>query len=317
MSECPPSDVIENAPVHGPQALTPEAIEAILADFREWLQQPAVAPAPEVSGPPAEPIDLHTLLGQFVALRHEVNLQTKAARGQQEQNAEALRQLGEALEALQQAQGAADALEEEAADEHLRPLLKTLVDLADALGLAQREVQKVRAAVEPALEQLVASAPPGSAPPAPPAVQPIEPVPVSSWARWLGLGETVRKSLADYWTKVEALGKSYIAQHQRQLEEQQERQVHAGRAAERVRHLLDSVLTGYAMSVQRVERALQQHGLEVLTCEGEPFDPERMEVVEVVADSGRPSGEVVDVIRRGYLWHGRVFRYAQVRVAKS
>ena len=85
MSECPPPDVVENAPVHGAQALTPEAIEAVLADFRDWLHQlaaqPAAAPGPP--GPPAEPIDLHTLLGQFIALRHEVNLQTKASRAQQ------------------------------------------------------------------------------------------------------------------------------------------------------------------------------------------------------------------------------------------
>ena len=45
--------------------------------------------------------------------------------------------------------------------------------------------------------------------------------------------------------------------------------------------------------------------------------PERMEVVEVVSDSDRPSGEVVGEVRRGYLWRGCVFRYAQVRVAKS
>ena len=42
-----------------------------------------------------------------------------------------------------------------------------------------------------------------------------------------------------------------------------------------------------------------------------------MEVVEAVADSGRPAGEVIDEARPGYLWNGRVFRYAQVRVAKS
>ena len=35
------------------------------------------------------------------------------------------------------------------------------------------------------------------------------------------------------------------------------------------------------------------------------------------ADSGRPSGEVIEEVRRGYLWNGRVFRYAQVRVAKN
>lgn len=73
---------------------------------------------------------------------------------------------------------------------------------------------------------------------------------------------------------------------------------------------------GYTMSVQRIERALQQHDLETIPTTGERFDPEQMEVVEAVADSGRPSGEVVGEVRRGYLWNGRIFRYAQVRVAK-
>jgi molecular chaperone GrpE (heat shock protein) len=40
-----------------------------------------------------------------------------------------------------------------------------------------------------------------------------------------------------------------------------------------------------------------------------------MEVVEVVPDGGR-AGQVVEEVRRGYLWRGRVFRYAQVKVAR-
>ena len=41
-----------------------------------------------------------------------------------------------------------------------------------------------------------------------------------------------------------------------------------------VLHVLDSVVTGYTMSVQRVERALRQLGLETIQTVGEPFDPE-------------------------------------------
>ncbi len=71
------------------------------------------------------------------------------------------------------------------------------------------------------------------------------------------------------------------------------------------------------MGLQRIERALRQHGLETIAAVGEPFDPELMEVVEAVAGSGCPSGEVLDEVRRGYQWNGRVFRYAQVRVARG
>jgi molecular chaperone GrpE len=70
------------------------------------------------------------------------------------------------------------------------------------------------------------------------------------------------------------------------------------------------------MSLQRLERALQQQGLEPIPALGLPFDPETMEVVEVVPGPGRTSTEVIDEVRRGYLRAGRVFRFAQVRVAK-
>ena len=70
------------------------------------------------------------------------------------------------------------------------------------------------------------------------------------------------------------------------------------------------------MSVARVDRAIDQAGLEVIAAEGEPFDPELMEAVEVAGDTGRPAGEVVEEIRRGYLRGDTVFRYAQVKVAR-
>jgi molecular chaperone GrpE len=78
-----------------------------------------------------------------------------------------------------------------------------------------------------------------------------------------------------------------------------------------------SLAAGYAMSLQRLERSLSQHGLEPMATVGETFDPEQMEVVEVTTGSGRPNGEVLEEVRRGYLWNDRVFRYAQVRVAKG
>jgi molecular chaperone GrpE len=240
----------------------------VLADFRAWLRESAV---PAAAPPDAEAVDLHTLLAQFTALRHEVHLQTRASRAQQEQGAEALRQLGEAFGALQQSQLGARLGEEQARDEALRPLLKALVDVYDNLALAEREVRRAEESTSPPRE--LPAAPP---PPAPP----------SFWARLFGPGRTNAGQQAPP-------------------------------AADRSRQVLASILTGYTMSLQRVERALRQQGLEPIAVVGQPFDPERMEVLDVIADSGRPSGEVVGEVRRGYLWRGRVFRFAQVRVTKS
>jgi molecular chaperone GrpE len=264
------------------------------------LQQAAVPPAEAPPGADGEPLDLQTLLGQFVALRHEVNLQTRATRAQQELNAEALRHLEDSLHVLKESRAAPPAPPE--GEEEARPLLKTLVDLYDALALARRELQRVQETALPLLAGLTE-----------PAVSPAEgPSPVTTptrapsfWSRWFGGGGPERQADA----AVNAAGQA--------LEAEQQRRRQAAEAAGRVRGFLESVITGYTMSLQRLERALRQHGLEPIPCVGEPFDPERMEVLEVMADSGRPANEVLDEVRRGYLWNGRVFRYAQVRVAKS
>jgi molecular chaperone GrpE len=265
-------------------------VSTVLADFRDWLTALNATTSEQETIGAEETIDLHTLLGQFVAVRHEVNLQTRAVRAQQEQNTEVLRQLSTALDALRQSQARGDQARQQDLDEAIRPLVKTLLDLYDALALAGREIQRVRDTMLSSLEQLAASAvvESESAPaPAP-----------SFWARLFGSSTppaaAVEKSPA-----------------------QQERERLGRESSGRVRQLLVSLVMGYTMSVQRIERALRQHGLEAIPTAGERFDPERMEVVEAVADSGRPSGEVLDEIRRGYLWNGRVFRYAQVRVAKG
>jgi molecular chaperone GrpE len=276
----------------------------VLADFRAWLTALAASESERsgvrseetqstaslltphsslltgVSGTGVSPveIDLHTLLGQFIAVRQEVNLQTRAVRAQQEQNAETLRQLTTVLDALRHSQARGEEMQQQSIDEAVRPLLKTLIDLYDALALAGREMQRLRETVLPSLEQLAAAT----------SVVPQAPPPL--WAR-------IFRSPP--------------------VPQQQERERLARDSAERVRQLLASLLTGYTMSLQRIERALRQHGLEAIPATGERFDPERMEVLEAVTDSGRPSGEVVEEVRRGYLWNGRVFRYAQVRVAKG
>jgi molecular chaperone GrpE len=287
MSEPAPPGVAEAVAGDRAQALSPEAVERVLADFRSWLLQSAVVePAP-----PADAIDLSTLLGQFTALRHEVNLQTKAVRAQQEQNAETLRQLTQALDAVQHVQEATEQEQEAAQEEQVRPLLKTLIELYDALALAGREIGRLQVSVLPYLQDLASSFQPETADDEPPR---------PSWlARLFG----ARPPDLAVW--------------RRRREQQTERACQAREAAERIRQALGALTTGYTMGLQRVERALRQQGLEPIAATGQAFDPERMEVLEVVTDGSRPSGEVLDEVRRGYIWKGRVFRFAQVRVAKS
>jgi molecular chaperone GrpE len=266
----------------------------VLADFRAWLGE-AAAGRPDNGEPPApqaeEPPDLHTLVGQMVALRQEVNLQTRSARGQQEQAAEALRQLGQAVELLRQRPEAPPASRSSDPDEALRPLLKALVELHDALALAWREVQRVETALLPALDLLTEEEPQSSS----------SQTKIPFLARLFGGGRV----LAD---RQEAAS--------REQQAVQNWRVNTTQTVGRVRQLVTSMVTGYTMSVQRLERALEQTGLEPIPAVGLPFDPESMEAVEVVARPDLTSSEVIEEVRRGYLWRGRVFRCALVKVAR-
>ena len=63
-------------------------------------------------------------------------------------------------------------------------------------------------------------------------------------------------------------------------------------------------------------QALEPVGLEVLDPVDEPFDPNRHDAVlhEPAADGDDAGQVVVEVLRRGYAWEGRVLRPAMVRV---
>jgi molecular chaperone GrpE len=302
--------------------LTPAALEGVLADFRSWLEQLAgTTPAVQASEEPTPPIDLHTLLGQFVALRHDVNLQTKAARSQQELTGQALQRLDQALEALRFAQTEPQHVPEQERCEAVRPLLKTLLDVHDAFSLAEREIRRIQEMVLPLLDELASNSVPTKT-----ASHEGESEPQASasggrqpprwWHRWFGR-QQAQQALQ---RKLEEQRQALLAQrtqYEHLLKQQQEHQEKAAQVAERLDQLIDSIVTGYRMSLQRLERALQQSGLEPMPCVGQPYDPEEMEVVAAVSDTGRPAGEVIEEVRRGYRWQGRVFRYAQVSVAKS
>ena len=268
----------------GNEALSTDAIDAILADFRAWLLEARDAAASPSTTEHAE-FDVATVLQQFIALRHEVNLQTKASRNQLEQNAQTIAMLQESVGSLQQQEAMLEQNDEDVQDEVVRPLLKTLVDAHDALALAEKQVRKLLDSNLPVAGSEVHSD-------APPVVK----LKIPHWARWIGLDASIESQLAPL-----------FAWHQS----------HRQAGPDPYRQGLEMLLTGYRMSLQRIERAFEQYGLETLTCVDEAFDPEIMEVAEVVTEAGRTRTEVIEEIRRGYRWRGKLFRCAQVRVAKG
>lgn len=217
-------------------------IDAILTDFRAWLEEFAARGEPAPA--PPQTVDLFTLMSQFTALRHEVNMQTKAVRGAVEQNADLVKQLA--------------AVPTPDSGEELRPVAKALIDITDALSLSLAQMAKLRDTAgallqEPAPAQGFFSRLFGSAPP---------------------------------------------------------------RDSTKLKQLAAAAADGYTMSLLRVERLFPDLQLEPIIRLGEPFDPETMEAIEVLGDTGQPSGTVIQTVRPGYLWRGKVFRFAQVKVAR-
>jgi molecular chaperone GrpE len=83
------------------------------------------------------------------------------------------------------------------------------------------------------------------------------------------------------------------------------------------RPLFDALIEGYGLIQSRLRRTMDAEQLRRIETVDRPVDPGLMTVVEVIDDPSRPHLEVVDEIRRGYTWRGRVLRYAEVRASRS
>lgn len=167
------------------------------------------------------------------------------------------------------------------------PLVKGLIEIADALSASHRQIESVKSWVEPLLSKL--SAP--SLPEPPPAAGP-------GFLARLFAGGTVELTT---WAR-----EAVSADAQRTST--------AAEAAAKLAPLLAGLADGYTMSLRRVEKALEAAGLVAIPTAGRAFDPELMEVVEVVG--GDRSGVVVEEVRRGYTRNGSVTRFALVKVAR-
>lgn len=262
--------------------MTNASVERILGDFRDWLAHHPAPPAVEVAREVASaPVDLAALVRQFTALRSEVNLQTRASRTQVEQNALTLEKLSQAVAAFstKPTEPAPTPAPLPPVDDvaATRPLLKTLLETRDALATAEKHVAK--------------SKEPVAAPSAPPI--PNLDIKLPTWTRWFDLEDKVREAVAPLqeWARAQSTPAT-------------------------LQPMIDSLAVGYTMSLQRLDRALEQHGLERMICVGRPFDPEIMEVVDVLKDPARTTTEVIEEVRPGYRLKGQIFRCAQVRVAR-
>ncbi len=77
----------------------------------------------------------------------------------------------------------------------------------------------------------------------------------------------------------------------------------------------EGLLKGVEMTLKQINELLKREGLEEIKAEGEQFDPFKQEVVskEIVED--HPENTVIKVMRKGYMFHGKVIRPAMVKIA--
>lgn len=80
---------------------------------------------------------------------------------------------------------------------------------------------------------------------------------------------------------------------------------------------LQAVREGLGLLHQGVLTFLKDEGLTPIDAVGNAFDPLQHEAVERVPTSDGAEGVVLSEVQRGYLFQGRVFRPAKVRVARQ
>lgn len=225
--------------------------------------------------------DVDSVLRQFIGLRQEVKLQTQAVRA-------ALEQLSEPPEPTPEPQPGPE------------KSLKAIVDVHDSLILATSRVAQLRSDIVPHLKQLTT---PVELPPKPDIKLEVTHEKRGFWGRSPSL-EPVRPDEA--WA-------TWAAAVEQRLEE---RMTPIRESADFLIRSLEGMLAGYQMGLARLTRLLSESGLESIPTLGEPFDPELMEIAELVPSNEVTEPVVVEEVRRGYRLDGRMFRFAQVKVAK-
>jgi molecular chaperone GrpE len=86
---------------------------------------------------------------------------------------------------------------------------------------------------------------------------------------------------------------------------------------QRALDVVEALEQGQQLALQSLDDLLRDFLVQPIECEGEFFDPKRMNAVAVEETDAVTDGTVLAVYRTGYEWNGEVYRPAQVRVARS
>jgi len=167
--------------------------------------------------------------------------------------------------------------EARAADRAARPLIEGLLELDDALSRGRRVIENAR-------------------------------------RRWIATAETHLKQTQDRLEQLYRLQSWWRRAFCRPWHEAAKAIYHE-RSLGPQREVFDSLLEGYELLQNRLQRTLDEQEIVRMQCVGRQVDPSTMTVVEAVREPGHPPGTVLEEIRTGYYWKRKVFRFAEVKAA--
>ena len=81
--------------------------------------------------------------------------------------------------------------------------------------------------------------------------------------------------------------------------------------------VLQALVRGYELGIERLDQTLGEFNAREIFCQGESFDPRRMNAIESEESATVAPDTVLEVYRSGYEWNGEVFRPAQVKVSRT
>ena len=80
---------------------------------------------------------------------------------------------------------------------------------------------------------------------------------------------------------------------------------------------LKTFVDGVKLAYGEFVKILKNYGAEVIETSGKNFDANFHEAVEIVEDSGRQDGKIIEEKRKGYVFKDRLLRPSMVSIAKS
>ena len=80
---------------------------------------------------------------------------------------------------------------------------------------------------------------------------------------------------------------------------------------------VDGLKEGQELTLKMLGKVMQDHNLEIIDPEGQPFDPEFHEAMTVMPSEEAEENTVIEVLQKGFRLHDRLIRPAMVVVSRK